>query len=265
MQTSDVPEGEEVGSAPETAALVAEALTAFQSAQREADRNLWATFTGTRFSLVTCLKAAEVLRVSAILSPRDTSVSPGIPPNNVKDGELRRHISELAVQATLNGEKPQGVAAHWRQLQHESDLRDIKTQGIIYEGRRLPENQERQVKPLVEALVGQDHALRRGAEQTVRKFTDTVEKSKLRDVTSLSQASRDYHIPLSVLSEWVAKELIPIVYRDRKTIYVARETLEKVAQVHQQGKERGVRTARLLKEMRDALGFSSSTNLEPED
>jgi hypothetical protein len=188
-----------------------------------------------------------------------------VPPESAKHVQHREiidihHISDMVSQASLGGEPTQqdeqakAIRQHVEQLREETKI----PQGIIYEGRPLPPNTERQVKPLIEALQNENHVFRQFAEETVRKFADTVEKSKLSNVTSLSQASRDYHIPLSILSEWVAKELIPVQYRDRKTIYVARETLEKVAQAHQEAKEQGMQTARLLRAMRGKLGFSRS-------
>jgi hypothetical protein len=79
-------EGEEVGSAPEIAALVEAAVVALHE-----NCHRWVESTGRRFSLITCLKSAGDLRVSGILSLRDPAVLLDIPSNNVKEGELRTH------------------------------------------------------------------------------------------------------------------------------------------------------------------------------
>jgi hypothetical protein len=141
------------------------------------------------------------------------------------------------------------------------------TKKVIYERGRVRYNKEylqanadKVTGFLPDALRSEDPALSSVAEQTLQAlhvFAEAVVKTK---GTSLSKASRDYHIPLGSLSEWVAAGLIPMLYRDRNTIYVANEIIEQVAHVYRDGKARRAQIAPLLKAMRDELGFASPTN-----
>jgi len=160
------------------------------------------------------------------------------------------HVAELRVQADLGretiheAEQAKDVRPHVEQLREEANIpRGV----IIYQRGGLPKNYEAHAKQFVEALGNQQHSLRQPAEQALQEFVVATEKPQL---SSLSQASREYHLPLKSLSRWVALELIPAKYRDKDTIYIANETLEEVSRIYQEAKEQNVPPAKLLKEMR---------------
>jgi hypothetical protein len=198
------------------------------------------------------LYAVDILTKS---SQRPATILP-IPvlPESIKQVKHREitlihHISDMVTQASLPGEPTQqdkqakAISQHVEQLREEAK----PPQGIIYQRGNLPKNYETHAKQFVEALGNQQHSLRQPAEQALKGFVVATEKPQL---SSLSQASREYHLPLKSLSRWVALDLIPAKYRDKDTIYIANETLEEVARIYQEAKEQNVPPAKLLKEKR---------------
>jgi hypothetical protein len=105
-----------------------------------------------------------------------------------------------------------------------------------------------------EALNNPDHRLRTAAEQAMQGFTVAAEKAK---IATLSQASREYHIPLKNLSEWVRKGLLPYT-REKNAIILRRESLDKVAPVYHKATEQGKLAAPILRKMHDEI-FPAST------
>jgi hypothetical protein len=81
-------------------------------------------------------------------------------------------------------------------------------------------------------------------------FTMAAERDQ---ITTLNQASKEYGIPNTSLSGWVAKGVIPYENRDEYAIYVRRDILDKVAPVYNHAKEHGKLAAPILKKMRDEL------------
>ena len=113
---------------------------------------------------------------------------------------------------------------------------------------------------LVDAVENQDPVLSPMAEQVLQSlhiFAENVAKTK---GSSLSQVSREHGIPIKSLSEWVRKGLIPVLYRDRNTIYLPKDTAQETARIYHESKEHGLQTAPFLKEMHDSLFSVSSTN-----
>jgi hypothetical protein len=106
-----------------------------------------------------------------------------------------------------------------------------------------------------EALNNPDHRLRSSAERAIYGFTVAAEKA---EVATLSQASREYHIPLKSLSEWVRKGLLPYT-REKNAILLRREALDKVAPVYHEASEQGKQAVPFLRKMHDEL-FPASTN-----
>jgi hypothetical protein len=105
-----------------------------------------------------------------------------------------------------------------------------------------------------EAVKNPEHRLRRAAEQVMQGFSEAAERA---EVATLSQASREYHIPLKNLSEWVRKGLLPYT-REKNAILLRRESLDKVAPVYHEATEQGKLAAPILRTMHDEL-FPAST------
>jgi hypothetical protein len=117
----------------------------------------------------------------------------------------------------------------------------LPMQGVVFESRH--------VDLLNEALRNPDHRLRQAAERAMQGFTVAAEKA---EVATLSQASREYHIPLKNLSDWVRKGLLPYT-REKNAIILRREALEKVAPIYYQANEQGKLAAPILRQMHDEL------------
>jgi hypothetical protein len=116
--------------------------------------------------------------------------------------------------------------------------------------------ERRHVDLFNEALNNPNHRLRPAAERAMYGFTVAAEKA---EVATLSQASREYQIPLKNLSDWARKGLLPYT-REKNAILLRREALEKVAPVYHEANEQGKQAAPILKEMRDELFPESSKN-----
>jgi hypothetical protein len=100
-----------------------------------------------------------------------------------------------------------------------------------------------------EAAKNPEHRLRRAAERVMQGFSEAAERA---EVATLSQASREYHIPLKNLSDWVRKGLLPYT-REKNAILLRRESLDKVAPVYHEATEQGKLAAPILRKMHDEL------------
>jgi transcriptional regulator with XRE-family HTH domain len=97
-------------------------------------------------------------------------------------------------------------------------------------------------------LKNNDPILTPDLKQALHVIMESVAKSK---GASLSKTSRKHNIPLKTLSDYVAKDLIPVLYRDKNTIYLANETAEEVSLDYREAKDRRRQPARLLQERRE--------------
>jgi hypothetical protein len=126
----------------------------------------------------------------------------------------------------------------------------VPMQGVVF--------QRRHITLLNRALRDPNHRLRDAALVAMQGFTSAAEREE--KTRTLNQAAKEYGIPQKNLSEWVAKGLIPYENRNEYAIYVRTDTLDKVAPVYHQAKERGKLAAPLLREMHDELFPESSIN-----
>jgi hypothetical protein len=147
------------------------------------------------------------------------------------------HIGDLQKQA----ENPQGLRLRKRE-------KALPMEQVVFE--------RRHVDLFNEALTNPDHRLRSAAERAMQWFTVTAERA---EVATLSQASREYQIPLKNLSDWVRKGLLPYT-REKNAILLRREALDKVAPVYREANEHGKQAAPILKEMHDELFPASPKN-----
>jgi hypothetical protein len=138
--------------------------------------------------------------------------------------------------------------------QHQSASR----KGDIYPRTRshydrdyLQENAEKVVGLVVDAVRTNDPALSQAAEQTLQSMHVIAEAVAKREGNSLSQASRKINVPLNRIADYVRKKLIPVMYKDRGTIYLANSTLEELGRDYQDATEMGMQPARLLRERHD--------------
>jgi ribosomal protein S6--L-glutamate ligase len=144
---------------------------------------------------------------------------------------------------------------HAPELIDEGNWEQAPKKGIVYKRPRshydsdyLRENADQIAELIVDTLKTDDPARSPELKQALHVIVESVAKSK---GTSLNQASRKHRIPHKNLSEWVAKGLIPVLYRDRNTIYIANNTAEELSHDYQDAKEMGYQPARLLRERRE--------------
>jgi hypothetical protein len=181
-------------------------------------------------------------------SPSASLVSLDTMPYIGKEGEsLEQHVRQFQWEAFQEEGRFRGGST--TPEEQSPGERGRKRQGIVFEGRRLPANTERQVKPLLEALVGQDHPLRKPAEQSLQRFGAAVAKEMAKDKGILiEQASQLYGMPAQSIARWVDMGLIPVVSRSKKGVYLDREAIAAAAPIYNEAKERGVQPVRLLKD-----------------
>jgi hypothetical protein len=142
------------------------------------------------------------------------------------------------------------------QSSNKSDLRQqAPKKGIAYERPRsqydsqyLQENAERLTQRFLAALRNQQDALNPAAQQGLHILAETMGKT---EGTSLSQLASEHNMPISTLSRLVHNRLIPILYRDKHTIYLAHETAQNIADLNQKAKKERKPLARLLREKQD--------------
>jgi hypothetical protein len=116
-----------------------------------------------------------------------------------------------------------------------------------YDNEYLRKNAKHIAGILGDALENDDPVLTPDRKQALHVIVESIVKKK---GASLNKVSREKHIPHRSLWEWVAKGLIPVLYRDRRTIYLANEIAEEVSRDHQDAKEMNYSAARLLRERR---------------
>jgi hypothetical protein len=120
--------------------------------------------------------------------------------------------------------------------------RDVPMEHVVF--------QRRHITLLNRALRNPNHRLRQAAERAMQGFTMDAERD---EIITLNQAEKEYGIPNTSLSGWVAKGIIPYANRDEYAIYVRKDMLDKIAPVYHQAKEQGKLAAPILKKMRDEL------------
>jgi hypothetical protein len=151
------------------------------------------------------------------------------------------------------------VPDHVGDLQKQSENPQAPREGIGEKGMPMEGVvfQRRHITLFNKALRNPNHPLRQQAEQAMGGFVLAADRA---EITTLNQASKEYGIPNTSLSGWVAKGVIPYENRDEYAIYVRRDVLDKVAPVYQRAKEQGKLAAPILKKMRDELFPPRSTS-----
>jgi transcriptional regulator with XRE-family HTH domain len=126
---------------------------------------------------------------------------------------------------------------------------------IVYERPRshydsvyLRENADNVSRLLSTVLKTDDPALSTEYKQALHVIVESVVKTK---GTSLSKVSQEYNIPHPSLIGWVRKGLIPILYKDKGTIYLAKETAQELSHDYKDARKMGYAAARLLRERRE--------------
>jgi transcriptional regulator with XRE-family HTH domain len=149
---------------------------------------------------------------------------------------------------------PHAMPDHGSQIVGEGKWQEAPKKGVVYKRPRshydsdyLHQNADNVLSILSNALKTNDPALPAESKQALHVAVESVVKSR---GASLSQASRKNNIPLKTFSDYVAKELIPVLYRDKNTIYLADDIAEEVSRDYQEAKETGIPPARLLRERR---------------
>jgi hypothetical protein len=166
----------------------------------------------------------------------------------------RQHIADIISQASPPGEPTQqdkqakAIRQHVEQLREEAKIpRGV----IIYQRGALPKNYETHAKQFAEALGNQQHRLRQPAEHALQRFAAAAAKEMATDKGLLIQeASQRYGIPASTLADWVDLDLIPVLSRSKKAVYLDEEAVAEAAPIYRAAKELRVQPARLLKERR---------------
>jgi hypothetical protein len=115
--------------------------------------------------------------------------------------------------------------------------------------------QRRHITLFNKALRNPNHPLRQQAEQAMGGFVMATERD---EIITLNQAEKEYGIPNTSLSGWVAKGIIPYENRDEYAIYVRKDMLDKIAPVYHQAKEQRKLAGPILKKMHDVLFPDSS-------
>jgi transcriptional regulator with XRE-family HTH domain len=127
--------------------------------------------------------------------------------------------------------------------------------GVVYE-RELAqfkrEYLQESAKPLSELLVNtlqnNNDPLSPVAEEAMRIFTKAALKEK---GITLNKASRELHISVASLSDFVRKGLVPTLYRNKGAIYLEKNTAEELGRDLEDAREMGMQPARLLRERRE--------------
>jgi hypothetical protein len=173
---------------------------------------------------------------------RDPSIVPDLPPNIVSIPEI-----PIPYPHKMPDHAPQIVEeGKWQQAPKKGDV--YKRPRSHYDRDYLRQNADQIAGLIVDTLKTDDPPKSPDFKQALHVLVESVAKTK---GTSLNKLSREKHIPHKSLSEWVAKGLIPVLYRDKRTIYIANETAEEVSHDYQEAKEMEYSTARLLRERRD--------------
>jgi transcriptional regulator with XRE-family HTH domain len=137
---------------------------------------------------------------------------------------------------------------------------DIFRRRTRYDNAYLQENLEPLSQRFHDALHNPEDSLNHAAKQGLHVFAETMAQT---EGTSLSQAARENNLPLESLSGWVRRRLVPILYKDSHTTYIANETSKIVSEVYQKARETGKQTGTLLRGMHDKL-FPSTASIDGE-
>lgn len=200
--------------------------------------------------------------ISALMAPEKVEGGEHLPPS-LPDTQQQGDPS-----ATQGRNAPERVleqpSRRERARKPASQEKDGKRRGVVFESRSqydreyLQENPEHVAGILVNALINDDSELTPAAEQFLRSTHVFAESVAKRMGASLSQASRDLHIPLPNLSLWVRNGLIPVLYRSRGTTYIANKTVEELGRDYQDAIEMSMQPARLLRERHEKYFPSAS-------
>jgi transcriptional regulator with XRE-family HTH domain len=128
-----------------------------------------------------------------------------------------------------------------------------------YDREYLRDNGGNVTRRLVAAVENNNPVLQPLAEQALQSIHLFAEAEAKAQGASLSQVSHEQQIPLSRLSDIVRKKLVPTLYKDSKTVYLANKTAEELGRDNQDAVEMDMQLARLLRE-RQAKYFPPETN-----
>jgi transcriptional regulator with XRE-family HTH domain len=182
------------------------------------------------------------------------SISLLMPPPEVEHGD---HLtspppdSQQGDPSTAQGTKPLQPGREQPANPPEQD-QGVQKKGDIYQRRTryddayLQEHIGQLSQHFNAALRNPEDPLNHAAKQGLHVFAETMAQT---EGTSLSEAAREHDLPLASLSNWVRSRLVPTLYKDSHTIYIAKEAALKAAAVHQKARETGKRTASLLREI----------------
>jgi hypothetical protein len=189
----------------------------------------------------------------------DGIISPHMKPTEAEGGErLPRTISDPqrqddpgAVQGTNAPEhvleQPSNKPEQRRGAPKKADIYQRRTR---YDNAYLEEHAEQLSQRFLEALRNPEDSLNHAAKQGLHVFAETMAQTEGK---SLSQAAREHNIPHGSLAGWVRRRLVPTLYKDSHTTYIANDTAKSVVDLNQKAREEGKPLARLLKEMRDKI------------
>jgi hypothetical protein len=181
-----------------------------------------------------------------------------MPHNEVERGDhLTSYTPEQGDPNTAQGTKPPEHG-----LDKPSNLpkqrRRVRKEATVFQGTRthydrdyLEENAQNVVGLVFDAAKSNDPDLSKAAHQVLQSIHVVAESVAKRKGSSLSKVSREHHIPIQSLSNYVRNGLIPTLYKDSKTIYLANQTMEELGRDKQDAEEMGMQLARLLQERRD--------------
>jgi transcriptional regulator with XRE-family HTH domain len=176
----------------------------------------------------------------------------------VKSGEHRtqytpgpeKQVDPSAVQGTNTPEsglqQPDTETEQGHQAPKKGDI--FKRPRSHYDSDYLRENAGHITSILGDALENDDPALSPEHKQALHVVVESIVKKR---GASLNKVSREKHIPHPSLADWVRKGLVPVLYRDKRTIYLANEIAEEVSHDYQDAKEMNYSAARLLRERRE--------------
>jgi hypothetical protein len=188
--------------------------------------------------------------------------------------ELVARIRELLVEIDANPERSDNPVSDFllrdrnvkdQPASPENSLKAIQ-EGRNVENRSLiPDEKEKEVFNRISDAFGgtyqpisPENSLNPAPKQGLHMFAEAEAKTK---GVSLSQVSREYHIPLTSLSEWVRKGLIPVLYRDNNAVYLPKDTVQETARIYHEAKESGQSIASLLREKQGSLFSQRSPNI----
>jgi transcriptional regulator with XRE-family HTH domain len=182
-------------------------------------------------------------------------------PDVGEDASMRVLDSEKGADSARNWMKPEGdPLSHGKEGERQPSSRPEQGQqapkkGEVYERPRshydseyLQENARHIASILGDALKNDDPALSPDRKQALHVIVESIVKEK---GASLNKVSREKHIPHPSLADWVRKGLVPVLYRDKRTIYLANEIAEEVSHDYRDAKEMNYSAARLLRERRE--------------